>query len=77
MTSKEELAQERVENTKKRVAHALNLIEVGRQELGWACESMNWDDEILYELDGAATKLGFALATLVRWNDIGQDESEI
>lgn len=77
MKDKEELAQERVENTKKRVAHALNLIEVGRRELGWACESMNWNDEILCELDDAATKLGFALATLVRWNDPDQDESEI
>lgn len=77
MKSKEELAQERVENTKKRVAHALNLIEVGRRELEWACESMGWNDEILCALDDAAEKLGFALASLVRWNDEDQDVSEV
>lgn len=76
MKDNEELAQERVENTKKRVAHALNLLEVGRQELGWACESMGWNDEILCTLDAAAEKLGFALASLVRWNE-DQDVSEV
>lgn len=66
---KEKLATERVENTKKRVAHALNLLETASQEMKWACESMNWNDEVVYQIEDAMLKLGTALATLVRWND--------
>ena len=66
---KEKLAAERVENTKKRVAHALNLLETASQEMKWACESMDWNDEVAYQIEDAMLKLGTALATLVRWND--------
>ena len=66
---KEKLATERVENTKKRVAHALNLLETANQEMKWACESMDWNDEVAYQIEDAMLKLGTALATLVRWND--------
>ena len=66
---KEKLAAERVENSKKRVAHALNLLEVTSQEMKWACESMGWNDEVAYQIEDAMLKLGIALATLVRWND--------
>lgn len=66
---KEKLANERVENSKKRIAHALNLLEVVAQEMKWACESMKWNDEVAYQIEDAVLKLGPALATLVRWND--------
>ena len=35
----------------------------------WACESMDWNDEVAYQIEDAMLKLGTALATLVRWND--------
>ena len=68
-TDKEKIAAERVENSKKRVAHALNLLEVANQEMKWACESMGWNDEVVYQIEDSMLKLGIALATLVRWND--------
>lgn len=74
---KEELAQLRIENSRKRVAHALNLLETANQELKWACESMKWNDEVAYQVGEAAEKLGYALATLTRWNDPTQDVAEI
>ena len=49
----EKLSNERVENTKKRVAHALNLLEVASQEMKWACESMGWNDEVASRLKKA------------------------
>ena len=66
---KEQLANERVENTKKRVAHAINLLEVASQEMKWACESMGWNDEVAFKIDEGMLKLGMTLATLERWHD--------
>lgn len=68
---KEKLANERVENTKKRVAHALNLLEAASQEMKWACSSMNWNDEVAYQIEDGMLQLGMALATLERWHDEG------
>lgn len=77
MNDEESLAQLRIENSRKRVAHALNLLETVNQELRWACESMEWNDDIVYQVGEAAEKLGYALATLTRWNDPDQNTSEI
>ena len=74
---KEKLAAERVENSKKRVAHALNLLEGASQEMKWACESMGWNDEVAYQIEDGMFKLGIALATLVRWNDDTTDVNEV
>lgn len=67
--NKEAIANERIENSRKRIAHALNLLETAQRELHWACESMEWNDEVAYDVEEAITKLGPALATLVRWDD--------
>ena len=72
----EKLSNERVENTKKRVAHALNLLEAANREMKWACEYMEWNDEVTYQIDEAMLKLGMALATLERWHD-DNDVSEV
>ena len=73
---KDKLANERVENTKKRVAHALNLLEAASQEMKWACESMNWNDEVVFQIEEGMLRLGMALATLERWYD-DNDVSEV
>ena len=73
---KEKLANERVENTKKRVAHALNLLEVASQDMKWTCESMGWNDEVILQIEEGMLKLGTALATLERWHD-DNDVSEV
>ena len=72
----EKLANERVESTKKRVAHALNLLEAASQEMKWACESMGWNDEVVFQIEDSMLKLGMALATLERWHD-DNDVSEV
>lgn len=75
-SDKEKLANERIANNTKRVAHALNLLEIASQELRWACESMEWNDEVTFQVEDAIIKLGPALATLVRWND-DPDSNEV
>ena len=72
----EKLANDRVESTKKRVAHALNLLEAANQEMKWACESMGWNDEVVFQIEDSMLKLGMALATLERWHD-DNDVSEV
>ena len=72
----EKLSNERVENAKKRVAHAINLLEAANQEMKWACESMGWNDEIIFQIEEGMLKLGMALAILERWHD-DNDVSEV
>ena len=72
----EKLANERVESTKKRVAHALNLLEAASQEMKWSCESMGWNDEVVFQIEEGMLKLGMALATLECWHD-DNDVSEV
>ena len=70
----EAIANARVEKAKERIAKALMFLETSSQELKWACASMGWNDEVAYELDEAATKLGYSLATLVTWDEDLSDE---
>lgn len=69
MESNIELSNRRIEESRKRVAKALGLLEASSQELKWACEAEGWNDEVAFQIDEAATKLGFALAALTRWDD--------
>ena len=73
---KEKLANDRVESTKKRVAHALNLLEAASQEMKWTCSDMGWNDEVVFQIEDGMLKLGMALATLERWHD-DNDVSEV
>lgn len=63
------LANERVENAKQRLAKCLNMLEITTEELRWACEDQGWDSMVVYGIDEAAVKLGYALATLIRWDE--------
>ena len=63
------LSNERIDNARKRIAKCLNMLEVTTQEVRWACESEKWNDEVVFQIEEAATKLGYALATLYRWDD--------
>ena len=64
-----ELSQQRIEDSRKRLAKCLNLLETTKNELRWACEAEHWNDEVAFQVEDAAKELGFALATLTRWND--------
>lgn len=74
MDSNIELSNKRVSDSRKRIARALGLIEASAQEMKWACEAEGWNEDVTFQIDEAATKLGFALATLTRWED--EDEEE-
>jgi hypothetical protein len=63
------LSNERIDNARKRIAKCLNMLETTTQEVRWACESEKWNDEVVFQIEEAATKLGYALATLYRWDD--------
>jgi hypothetical protein len=65
----EKLSIERVENAKKRIAKILNMLQVTNQELKWACESQNWNEDVIYDIEDAGLKLGYALASLMTWDD--------
>lgn len=69
MTSNIDLSNKRVESAKYRIAKCLNMLETTAQELHWACEAEGWNDEVAFQIEEAAQKLGFALATLYRWDD--------
>ena len=65
----EKLSIERVENAKKRIAKILNMLQVTNQELKWACESQNWNEDVIYDIEDAGLKLGYTLASLMTWDD--------
>lgn len=69
MESNLKLSERRIENARKNVAKCLSILERTSQEIKWACEAEQWNDEVAYQVDDAATQLGFALATLSRWDD--------
>ena len=61
--------REQIDRSVKRLAKALNLIEAMRDELQFVFEQTDWNDEVKYQIDEAAAKLGFSLATLSTWYD--------
>lgn len=63
-----ELSEKRIENSKESIAKCLNILENVSQEIKWACEAEQWNDEVAYQIDDASLKLGFALATLLNWD---------
>ena len=66
---KEKDYREQIDRSVKRLAKALNLIEAMRDELQFVFEQTEWNDEVKYQIDEAAAKLGFSLATLTTWYD--------
>ena len=67
--AKEKDYREQIDRSVKRLAKALNLIEAMRDELQFVFEQTDWNDEVKYQIDEAAAKLGFSLATLSTWFD--------
>lgn len=76
MESNIELSEKRIAESRKRIAKCLNLLEVSAQEIKWACEAERWNDEVVFQIEEAATKLGYALATLMRWDDDPAEDDE-
>ena len=67
--AKEKDYREQIDRSVKRLGKALNIIEAMRDELQFVFEQTEWNDEVKYQIDEAAAKLGFSLATLSTWYD--------
>ena len=66
---KEKDYREQIDRSIKRLAKALNIIEALHDELEFVFEHTDWNSEVNWQIEEAASKLGFALATLNRWYD--------
>lgn len=64
-----ELTYGRIESSKKKLAKVLNQLESLNQDIKFACELANWNDDVCFQIEDAGIKLGYALATLTTWDD--------
>ena len=64
---KEKDYREQIDRSVKRLAKALNIIEALHQDLEFVFEHTDWNSEVNWQIEEAASKLGFALATLSTW----------
>ena len=68
---------EQIERSRKRLAKCLNLLEAVTGALEFVFEqNRDWNSEIKYQIEEAACKLGFSLATLTNWFDDEPEEQE-
>ncbi len=72
-----DFSRERVNESVKRLAKAINLNECVIEEIGYACRNEGWNDDVVYQIKEAQTLLGQSLATLVNWfNDEDADAGD-
>ena len=64
---KEKDYRENIDRSVKRLAKALNIIEALHSDLEFVFEHTDWNSEVNWQIEEAASKLGFALATLSTW----------
>lgn len=55
-----------IEKTKLDIAHAGNLLEAAVEEMEWACEWFQWNDDVCTQIDDAIAKIGHSLTQLVK-----------
>ena len=68
---------EQIERSRQRLAKCLNLLEAVTNDLEFVFEqNPDWNSEIKYQIEEAACKLGFSLATLTNWFDDDPEEQE-
>ena len=66
---KEKDYRENIDRSVKRLAKALNIIEALHSDLEFVFEHTDWNSEVNWQIEEAASKLVFALATLNTWYD--------
>ena len=72
--SKEKDYREQIDRSVKRLAKALNIIEALHQDLEFVFDRRtDWNSEVNWQIEEAASKLGFALATLSTWFEDAED----
>ena len=68
--AKEKDYREQIDRSVKRLAKALNIIEALHDGLEFVFnQRTDWNSEVNWQIEEAASKLGFALATLNNWYD--------
>ena len=68
---------EQIERSRKRLAKCLNLLEAVTNDLDYVFEqNRDWNSEIKWQIEEAACKLGFSLATLSTWYDDDEPEQQ-
>ena len=72
--AKEKDYRENIDRSVKRLAKALNIIEALHQDLEFVFyRRTDWNSEVNWQIEEAASKLGFALATLSTWFEDAED----
>ena len=64
-----DFSRERVNESVKRLAKAINLNECVIEDLECACRIEDWNDDVVHQIKEAQTLLGQVLASLVNWFD--------
>jgi len=68
---------EQIERSRQRLAKCLNLLEAVTNDLDYVFEqNRDWNSEIKWQIEEAACKLGFSLATLSTWYDDDEPEEQ-
>ncbi len=68
--AKEKDYREQIDRSVKRLAKALNIIEALHDDLEFVFnQRTDWNSEVNWQIEEAASKLGFSLATLNNWYD--------
>lgn len=72
----EELSRKRIKDAVKGVATIINKNESIIQDLEWACQQEEWNEDVVFQLKDAQLLLGQALATLTNWfsDEEGEDD---
>ena len=74
MTEAEAIAKAKM--MAKKLAHSLNMLEGMIIEGKSMCNLFHWNDEVFYQIEEAAQSLGFAMATLLNWDETDPIEQE-
>ena len=71
----EDLSRTRIKDAVKGVATIINKNESIIQDLEWACQQEEWNEDVMFQLKDAQLLLGQALATLTNWfsDEEGED----
>ena len=67
------LSRQRVSEMRQALADSINKLELNIEMFKFVCEQNEWNDDVVYQIEEGALKLGMALATLVNWY---KDEEE-
>ena len=72
-TNDKNLTYGRIESARVKLARVLNEIGSLNMDIKSACSIADWNDEVAYQIEDAALKLGYALAALTTWKDDAED----